>query len=297
MGPPNGPPANTVPSGYTFYANYTVVVTNTALSCQSTSVIPVYQNHMVPWQNPTVIATDPGTFCNSNSKLYFTTEPYVTNGSPQFGYTWLGPANQPTAMGYDAWVGQNYPVISAGVYTLNIWLPWVGCAKTTTLNVADGRPLFGLHGSAPTSPTSCDGSIIIQASQTGNYTLSSTQGSVSGLNISNLCYGWVKVCLSETQNGCVRCDSLLMNETTSVKELNPENDFLMYPNPSHGNIIVKDALGEITAVRLLDNTGREISKARLTGEGDYLFSSLPIGIYLVEIKSKRAIIRKKAIIH
>jgi hypothetical protein len=171
-----------------------------------------------------------------------------------------------------------------------------GCLGSQTINVGDSRPQFGLQGTAPTSSASCNGSVIVSTQIPNGYTLSATSGSLNGTTLTQLCYGWVKVCVTNTNSECFKCDSLLMNEATTLTEYNTENEISVFPNPSYSSVFIQcnEEISGILKIRSFD--GREIKEEAISFEKIIEIKQLKSGIYFAELNYKNKIIRKKIIV-
>jgi len=72
-------------------------------------------------------------------------------------------------------------------------------------------------------------------------------------------------------------------------ELKIENGELkLYPNPTSGNIYVKDA--ENKSFRVLDMVGREVKKGVVGMDGLLEIENLVKGVYLVEVEGRRGVV-------
>lgn len=289
IGPPNGPPTT---STSLTYANYTVVVTNTALACASQSVIQISQNFRPPKCTAAVSIGTPTTICNNTSPV-LTTGPSTTILWPPFIDTpcWSGPLTPTPICGSNA-----YTASIAGIYTLTIIDNYNGCSATDTIIVKDSRPQFSLHGTASSSSASCDGSLIINTKSPNEYSLSASSGSLNGTSLTQLCYGWVKVCVTNTNSECFKCDSLLMNEATTLTEYHQENEMQIFPNPSHSSVFIQCAEEVSGVIKIRSYDGREIKEEVIDSEKLIEIKQLDAGIYFAELNYKNKTIRKKIIV-
>jgi hypothetical protein len=278
------------------YADYTVVATNTALACSFDTVIRIYQNFHPPSITPTILANPSNTLCQKNITLTYTVPPYIENGfMPSYFYKWNEPNPQPNYPNQWSYIAKN-----AGVYSLTIvngYGNYNGCFKTYTINITDSRPQFGLAGTAPTSSNTCDGSLIVTTQiPPGGYSLSTTSGSLNGTTLSNLCYGWVKVCMTFTDTQCFKCDSLLMNAATSLDEIDLVKEISVFPNPGKDVVQVIYPVNTIGNLSLYTLGGAEILRKELEANGMFIIRDLAEGIYLLRMELNGQCLRKKLII-
>jgi len=315
VGPPNGPATSSLSF---IYANYTAVVTNTVMMCNSSSPFMVNQNFVPASFTPVISQGSPTSLCNSPVLLTQT----VTQFGPLTSLylkTWEGPSPQ---VSLSSVLAPIYTCYVPGTYSLSVVDPFNGCSFTKTINVTDSRPQFGLQGSAPTSSANCNGSVIVTTQIPNGYSLSATSGSLNGTTLSNLCYGWVKVCMTYTNSGCFKCDSILMNAATSLNEIDLENEILIYPNPTSSSFFIKNTSNKNFSVKIFDLEGSVLevelvetgasSPDKLSGSATgYIASALREpqgpqgfeiknlvpGIYFIEIRSEKSVLRKKLIIN
>jgi hypothetical protein len=232
---------------------------------------------------------------------------YVTSAGPNPSITvisWMGPAPQQSA------TGTTYSAYVAGDYSLVVQDSYNGCTSLGTVNVISTQPQFGLQGTAPTTTASCDGTVIITTQIPNGYSLTASTGSLSGTTISNLCYGWLKVCMTFTPGGCYKCDSIMMDGATNIKHWDLEEQFGLYPNPSNGNFYIKNTSGKSATIKIFNVEGRQVSVVEAletTGSGastlrepqgpQYLeIKNLTAGIYFVEVNIEGVIMRKKVVV-
>ncbi|MBK9283311.1 MAG: T9SS type A sorting domain-containing protein [Sphingobacteriaceae bacterium] len=300
----NGPPTSTIAL---FYANFTVVATNSINGCQTSSIIPIYQDFRAPKSIPAITGT-PTSFCKPGDVVTLNSNnSYVTSAGPSPSIivnSWMGPAPQTSAS------TSTYSAYVTGNYSLTVEDSYNGCKTTSIINVPTNAPRFGLQGTAPSSSASCDGTVIVTTQIPNGYTLSATTGLLDGTTISNLCYGWLKVCMTFTAGECYACDSILINAATSIREINFKDEILIYPNPSNGTFYIKNTSGKSATIKIFNVEGRQVSVAEAleaTGSGastlrepqgpKYLeIKNLNAGIYFVEVNIDGSIIRKKIVV-
>jgi hypothetical protein len=288
------PPTGPVPSPNSlFYANFTVVVTNTVSACQSVSVVSIYQNFKQPVSIPAI--SSPGFICDGFAQLVVGGST-VTSGVPGasvYPYLWEGPPPQSTLAGSPI-----YNVYVQGIYSLTVQDSYNGCLKTGTINVSDNSPFFTLQGMAPSSSVSCNGTVVISPTVNAGYTVSVDMGTLTGTpqnTVTNLCYGTLHVCLTYTATGCKKCDSLMINGFTGVISNNAEDELLIYPNPSQNSFTIKNIRSAVT-IKLFSSDGKLLKQQNIQNEEKINISEFSEGIYLAEIKVDSGIVRKKLVI-
>ena len=212
----------------------------------------------------------------------------VTSGVPGASITnrqWFLPGQAPISCSTIA-------INSSGIFTLQVEDSYNGCIGTKTIQITDSRPQFGLAGTAPTSSNSCDGSLVVNTQVPNGYSLSATAGSLNGIYLNNLCYGWVKVCMTYTNSGCFKCDSLLMNGATFVEERELENEIMVFPNPAAEYVQIKYPIDQNGLIRIFNLEGQEVRTLRLENDGSTMIEGLKEGFYFVEISSELTFVRR-----
>lgn len=104
-----------------------------------------------------------------------------------------------------------------------------------------------------------------------------------------------------TYNGYVTAmPSMLTFTTLSTIDVNFENDFNVFPNPSNGNLTIKNPGIALYFATILDANSRIIDKLDLKGTTKdvklNLEGKLTSGLYFIEIQSEKGIMVKKLII-
>ncbi|HRH12580.1 MAG TPA: hypothetical protein PLU73_13760, partial [Bacteroidia bacterium] len=232
------------------YYLYSVTATNTLLGCSTSTVVKVYFNFKPPISSPKIIGNN-SVICQNNTVLLGLGNSTTTSGIS--GATVINPFWESPSGTFTNAV--NFNAATAGTHSLTVTDSYNGCKSTGTVLVTDSRPQFNLQGMAPTTSVSCNGSVTINTQIPNGYSLSTTSGSLNGTTISNLCYGWVKVCMTLTNSQCFKCDSLLINAATSIDENDWEKEVLIFPNPSNGNLNITYPLREKTKIKIFDLEG------------------------------------------
>jgi hypothetical protein len=289
------PPTGPVPApNPLFYSNFTVVATNTINSCQSISVVPIYQNFKPPVSIPAILS--PGFICDGFAQLT-TGNSTVTSGVPGasvYPFLWEGPSPQSTLASSPV-----YNAYSQGIYSLTVQDSYNGCLKTGTINVNDSSPLFTLQGIAPSSSVSCNGTVVISPTVNAGYTISVDIGTLTGTpqnTINNLCYGILHVCLTYTATGCKKCDSLVIDGFTGIFSNNEEDRLLLYPNPVLNSFMIRNIRGPVT-LKLFSSDGRMVKDLNVEKDSNIEVSDLREGIYFAVIGADYGVVRKKLVVH
>ena len=124
--------------------------------------------------------------------------------------------------------------------------------------------------------------------------------------------------MTETNTGCFKCDSILMNAVTSLDEINFDEQISVYPNPTSASFFIKNNSNKNFSVKIFDVEGRSLvtealevtsnsvsnvaSRASATGAStssasdELEIKNLVPGIYFIEISFENSVIRKKLII-
>jgi hypothetical protein len=266
--------------------NYTVVATNTVLGCSTQSIITICENFKLPIAQPTIISTN--TLACPNSVSLSIGNSTVTSGA--FGGTitgpwWINPCGNfsQTAV---------FTTTCPGIHTLQVTDSYNGCKNTGTVLVGGTMPDVDFQVISLTSSSlNCDGVFAISTSPPNGYILSTNSGILHGDTLSNLCYGWVKVCMTLTNTGCTRCDSTIMM-ATSIDEIDLGKEILVYPNPSGGSVNFLYPQNSKIEIKVFDIEGKETEKV-VSINSTTSRIELKNGIYFAEFYLNGSVIRKK----
>jgi gliding motility-associated-like protein len=127
----------TISPTQTLINNYTLTITENNNTCNSTSVIPVYQNMYKPIVG---ISASTGTLTCLTQTITLTNQsnsgilPPFIHPLPPIGYLWEGPAPQDPLQ-----VSTTYLAQTAGIYTLTSKDLNNGCTSTGTISIADNK--------------------------------------------------------------------------------------------------------------------------------------------------------------
>ncbi len=217
---------------------------------------------------------------------------YVTSNGNIVSYQWSNGMTVPTLSGLCA---GTYCVIATDVN---------GCQVDTCITLTDPAPITLSVNSIPASSQGAnDGTMVVIASggtpdysyslDGGTYTPYTQTWTFSGLGV-----GWHYLCAQDSM-GCETCDSVYMDYSNSISDINSDWTFDVYPNPSddviniklpsvsNGDIIqLMDARGRILFRDLLQSDIESISLARYAAER---------GIYMITIIHDGSTYHKKVV--
>lgn len=293
VGPPTGPATSTFALGY---AVYTVVATNTAMACQSTQTIVINQNFRKP--SPQISPTSSNTsVCNNNPVTLGPGNSTVTSGAPGAMVnivSWQGPPPLTAGTNY------TYLATVAGTYSLAIQDSYNGCTATVTSLVPSGAPFFSLSPTAPSSSVSCDGVVVITSGPSNGYSVSTSNGSLTGTpqkTITNVCVGKIVVCMTYTNFnvGCTKCDSLNLSVASGLKDQSIDDNFMIYPNPTESVLHIKNLTQKSGSLKLINMEGKEIQSQVIEPGKDNTIENLHSGLYFLEIRLNNEVFRKKIV--
>jgi hypothetical protein len=97
-----------------------------------------------------------------------------------------------------------------------------------------------------------------------------------------------------TSGGCFKCDSILINGATAISELNPEEKFVLYPNPTNSSFFIKNSGMNLAEVKIFNGEGKLIEEMKFEKEAE--IKNLSNGFYFIELKIEGSTIRKKVLV-
>ena len=191
-------------NGLCYGANGTLIVTDTA-GCTGTAI----------WN----IGLSPCSGFGANVNPSSTSGPNLCDGSilaSPFGGT--PPYYYAIGNGTVSYGSNNPTNLCAGTYTVNVG-DANGCNFSTTsivgIDSCAGLSFTFSNVVNATSPSTCDGSVIVTASGgTSPYVYYWNNGMTTA-NGNNLCFGTYQVCITD-MNGCQVCDSISISDTLNV---------------------------------------------------------------------------------
>jgi hypothetical protein len=98
-----------------------------------------------------------------------------------------------------------------------------------------------------------------------------------------------------SENTVLKVDDVTLNYSNVAVEDHQEHNFDVYPNPASEVLNVKSTDGSFT-YRLLDLTGRQIRTGAADGRAAINVSSLPAGVYMLQLNSESKTITQKVIV-
>lgn len=98
-----------------------------------------------------------------------------------------------------------------------------------------------------------------------------------------------------SENTLLKVDDVTLNYSNVAVEDHQEHTFDVYPNPASEVLNVKSTDGSFT-YRLLDLTGRQIRTGAADGRAAINVSSLPAGVYMLQLNSESKTITQKVIV-
>jgi hypothetical protein len=173
-----------------------------------------------------------------------------------------------------------------------------GCSIQRSFTITE--PVFQLSTQATASTCiGCpNGKLLLN--QTGGvppytYQWTPNVGNLSGDTIINLTSGIYTICITDLNNCTICTTDTILEDPTSITDLNGRNELLLYPNPSSGEFtILSDELeNKIFETIILDIDGRIIYKnSELTGVSNQLKLNLENGMYIITISHDQKSFRK-----
>jgi hypothetical protein len=262
----------------------TTVITVTSVSdatgCVYTNTPPITVT-VNPSPTATVTPSGPTTFCYGDS--------VVLSGfnSPSYAYVWKESGNILPGANL-----ANYTAKVTGSYTMTATLG--NCFKTSApvQVTAKPRPIINLGGDT----IICAHKNITLNAGSGNSSYTwSTGASTNSIVVdsSGVGLGTKTIYVAVTLDGCSASDTIRVSfaDCTGLNE-GPSSALMLhvYPNPTSGMVIMAtENLQESGTIIIRDLLGAEIIQIRTasgTSEHSVDLSSLPQGVYLIELKTK-----------
>jgi hypothetical protein len=259
---------------------YTCTVTD-AHGCTTTSTTVVTNA-----AGPTITSvTNTNVTCNGGSDGSATAN--ETGGTGPFSYSWSptpgGGQGTPTATG-----------LSAGTYTVTI-TDNNGCSYTSSIIITQPNVLIVTTSSTTEScGTCCDATATgYPSGGTAPYTYSwSCTPTQTTATATGLCAGTYTVCITDVNN-CAICSTVTVSFTTGITNANPEEGFMLYPNPAQEEITLSlDAVnnGQVK-IDVLNLSGESIYSETVYASGSFKkaidLKNFSKGIYFIRVSTNQ----------
>jgi hypothetical protein len=266
----------TTTTTYRANASYTICTGPPTVLSDTITIHAAYLGMQPSHQNVTCFGFNDG-FASVN----------VTGGYPPYTYSWSPNSSVTnTASG-----------LVAGTYTATV-TDTTGCYNYTTITITQPPLLTLADSSVATTCSSCNDGIIILTANGGTpgylYSISPQAGNQIGNFFYNLPSGAYNACVVD-MNGCMTCDSTIVDITTGLHPLSSSSELSFYPNP------FKDVTAlEINSVSgnlhftITDVFGKIISDSKIISQWIVITrKDIPAeGIYFYRILSANAVIAK-----
>jgi hypothetical protein len=173
------------------------------------------------------------------------------------------------------------------------------CTTTQTVMITGGPPYFTIAASLTGS---CNGTATINPQGNTGYSVSASQGTVSGNSISGLCAGYLQVCLTNTITTCKYCDSLIISTTTGLKENDNNKIISIYPNPSQGSFnVALSSTDKNVKMQVINVLGKLVFERSYVSDEKIFQARIdmqdePSGIYFIRISDGKNEYAKKVMI-
>jgi len=201
--------------------------------------------------------------CDSYS--YYSQEACVSYLSPSGNYSWTssGLHNDtiPNSLGCDSIISINLTIIGVDISVTNSSPVLIANAEEAQFQWLDCDNNYAVINGEISS--------IFTATSIGNYAV------------------------EVLQNGCIDTSECITVTTISIPELTNEDEVYIYPNPA-GERIKIVSLEPIFEIELLNVSGKELLHLESVNEIDV--QSFPPGIYILQFKTDKLIIRRSIVI-
>jgi Secretion system C-terminal sorting domain/SprB repeat len=177
-----------------------------------------------------------------------------------------------------------------------------GCSITQTVTIEQAAALNNaINITSTSSAVMCDGGAQSNISG-GNapYTYLWSPGGQTTSSISGQCPGnYFSVCVTDA-DGCEICDSFTISAspTNNIVEIEVENSFSVFPNPSNGKFSVRLSAEFLNSSMILVNVmGEQIfSSTTTTSQVDLDFPGIQQGIYFLKTQKGEKSSTKRIVI-
>lgn len=256
--------------------NYTVVITD-ANTCISTGTVTITDPSSI-----TITANSNSATCNggSNGSINIT----ASGATSPYSYVW---SNGSTTEDVSGLVAGNYSVV---VFDAK------GCSDTTAIAIFQPTLLTLSISVTPATCDTCpDGSVSAAVSGgTGAYSYAWSPTTNTSQSVTGLLQGQYTLCVTDA-NGCSLCDSVSIGNTNGIVEYN--STFIsVYPNPSNGEFRIS-GFKTNAELSIYNCVGELVYKTNMLRKQENVnITSMPFGIYLLQIRSDSKIFTKKMIL-
>ncbi|HTA60920.1 MAG TPA: T9SS type A sorting domain-containing protein [Bacteroidia bacterium] len=214
----------------------------------------------------------------------------LTAPNPVASYTWSGPGIVSGVNSYNATVNQS------GTYSVAV-SDYNGCPAYIVDTTITFNPTPTL---TVNSPSVCTGNTVtITASGANTFSWSTTETTAS-IAVSPTITTTYSVTGTDV-NGCIGKDTsqvlVTSCSTTAINKLALSNyQANIYPNPSNGTFVVEPNSHTNQTMQLFDIAGKQVLSQTITGKTTIDASTLPQGVYYINISGIRGSINKKLVI-
>jgi hypothetical protein len=286
----------------TLIANYTLTLTDNVNLCQSSTVIPVFQNLF----RPIAKIGNTGSLTCITSSIELTNQ--SSTGIPPgpfpnnvvIGLLWQGPSPSPT-LG----ISSSYTATMPGVHTLTVRDQANGCTSVATTVVGEDR-LFPLINMIEPPPVFFCGNVPVVI--TPNYATSTVNlsytwavpptGQVAAVNAPTLMVNstGVYTLWASGANGCTSEVTMTVQTCTDI-DAHLNDLFSVFPNPAREkiNIRMSDSQSGVN-VSVLDVCGRVMYSGNMGSSQEIGIEHLAPGVYFVRIEDEGKVIKTAKLI-
>ena len=217
----------------------------------------------------------------------------ATGSTPPYTYHWSNGQNTQTATG-----------LAANTYTVTV-TGSTGCIAATTALVSNPNAPVLITSSTPQTTTTCNGTATVTVSggiSPYTYLWSSNANNQTTDTAISLCGNITYSVTVKDSINCLTIDTITVNKTVGVSEKTESTAFVVYPNPNKGMFTLSYEVfdTEDLQIQVLNIVGniiysKEYKKVNGKFSKEINLSNVANGIYSVEIKANKKIVRQKLI--